>query len=69
MIEKLMLSEERKPMIFENRVLRNIFAPNMKEVTGDSGNFTVDIHDLCSSPKSFGLISFVMLGWAGVRGI
>jgi len=51
MSEKHMLSEERKPMILENRVLRNIFAPNMKEVTGDSGNFTVDIHDLCSSPN------------------
>jgi len=30
MNEKLMLSEEYKPMIFENMVLRNIFAPNMK---------------------------------------
>jgi hypothetical protein len=41
----------------------------MKAVTGGSGNFTVDIHDLNSSPKLFCVISFVMLGWAGVRGI
>lgn len=69
MNEKLMLSEEYKLMIFENGVLRNIFAPNMKEVTGDSGNFTVDIHDLYCSSKIFGVISIVMLGWAGIRGI
>jgi hypothetical protein len=41
----------------------------MKEVTEASGNFTVDIHDLYSSPKVFGVISFVILGWTGVRGI
>lgn len=64
-----MLSEEYKLMVFENRVLRNTFALNMKEVTGNSGNFTVDIHDLYSSPKSFGVIIFVMLSWPGVRGI
>jgi len=29
----------------------------------------MDIHDSCSSPKIFGMISFVMLSWAGVRGI
>jgi len=29
----------------------------------------MDIHDLYSSSKIFGVIIFVMLGWAGVRGI
>jgi hypothetical protein len=48
MSEKLMLRREYKLIIFENRVLGNIFAPNMKEVTGASWNFTVDIHDLYS---------------------
>jgi hypothetical protein len=56
-------------VVFENRVLRNIFAPNVTEITGCSGNFTVDIHDFHSSPKIFSVISFVLLGWAGVRGI
>jgi len=46
MNEKLTLSEEYKLMVFENRVLRNMFAPNIKEVIGGSGNFTVDIHNL-----------------------
>ena len=52
-------------MFFENRVLRNIFAPNTKKVTGGSGNFTVDFHNLYYSPKIFGVINFVMLGWVG----
>jgi hypothetical protein len=37
----------------------------MKEVAGGSGNFTVDIYDLYPSPKIFGVINFVMLGWVG----
>jgi len=56
MSKKLTLRGEYKLIVFENRVLGNIFAPNMKEVTGASGNFTVDIHDLYSSPEVFGVI-------------
>jgi hypothetical protein len=63
MNENIVLSEEYKLMVFENRVLRKIFAPNMKEVAGVLGNFTVDIHDLYSSPKIFGVINFVIWGW------
>jgi hypothetical protein len=46
-----------------------MFAPNMKEITGCSGNFTVDIHNFYFTPKIFSFISFVLLGWAGVRGV
>lgn len=37
MNEELVLREEYKLMVFENRVLRSIYASKMKEVTGGSG--------------------------------
>jgi hypothetical protein len=54
MNEKPLFSEEYKLMAFENKFLRSVFAPNMKEVRGFSWNFTVNFYDLYFSPKIFG---------------
>jgi len=38
--------------MFEKRVLRNIFGPGRKKVTGDWRKlYNVDLHDLYSSPN------------------
>jgi hypothetical protein len=37
----LILKEERRPWVFENRVLRSIFGPERDEVTGNGENYTI----------------------------
>jgi hypothetical protein len=45
----LVLREERRLRVFENRVLRRIFGPKRDEVTGTGENFIEELHDLHSS--------------------
>jgi hypothetical protein len=43
----LTLKEERRLRVFENRVLRRIFGPNMDEVTGEWKKLhNEELHDL-----------------------
>ncbi|PNF27037.1 hypothetical protein B7P43_G10400 [Cryptotermes secundus] len=48
---KLGLREERRPRVFENRVLRRIFEPKRDEVMGDWRKLhNEELHNLYSSP-------------------
>jgi hypothetical protein len=50
----LILREERRLRVFENRVLRRIFGPNMDEVTGERRRLhNEELHILYSSPNIF----------------
>ena len=47
----LTMREESKLRVFENRVLKRIFGPKRKEVTGERRKLhNVELNDLCSSP-------------------
>ena len=37
----LTLREERRPIVFENRVLRRVFGPKRDEVTGNGENYVM----------------------------
>jgi len=51
----LTLREERRLTVFENRVLRKIFAPKRDEVTGEWGKLrNEELNDLYSSPNFLG---------------
>jgi hypothetical protein len=53
-------------MVFENRVLRNIFGPKRDEVTKDWRNMhSSKIHYLYSSPHSIQLIKSRITRWVG----
>ena len=46
------LREERRPKVFENRVLRRIFVPKRDEVTGELRKLrNEELNDLYSSPS------------------
>jgi len=48
----LTLREERRPRVFENRVLRRIFVPRRDEVTGEWRKLhNEELNDLYSSPS------------------
>ena len=48
----LTLREERRPRVFENRVLRRIFGPRKDEVTGEGRKLHIEeLNDLYSSPN------------------
>jgi hypothetical protein len=48
----LTLREERRPKVFENKVLRRIFGPRMDEVTGDWRRLhNEELNVLYSSPN------------------
>jgi hypothetical protein len=62
----LILSEEHRLGVFENRVLRRIFGPKRDEVTGERrGLHNEQIHDLCSSPSIIRIIKARRMRWAG----
>jgi hypothetical protein len=52
--------------VFENRVLRRIFAPKWDEVTGELRKLhNVELHDLYSSPSIIRIIKSRRMRWTG----
>jgi hypothetical protein len=52
--------------VFENRVLRKIFAPKRDEVTGGWRKLYYEkLHDLYSSPSIIRIIKLRRMRWAG----
>jgi hypothetical protein len=62
----LMLKEEHRLRVFENRVLRRIFGPKRDEVTGEWRKLhNKELHDLCSSPSIIRIIMLRKMRWDG----
>jgi len=62
----LTLREERKLMMFEDRVLRRIFGPKRDELTGEWRKLhNVELNDLYSSPNTVRMITSRRMRWAG----
>jgi hypothetical protein len=62
----LTMRDERRPRVFENRVLWIIFGPKRDEVTGEWRKLhNEEIHDLCSSPHIVRVIKSRIMRWAG----
>ena len=59
----LILREERRLRLFENRMLRIIFGPQMDERTGEWRN--EELKDLYSSPNITRVIKSRRMKWAG----
>jgi hypothetical protein len=62
----LILREEHRLRVFENRVLRRIFGPKRDEVTGEWRKLhNEEPNDLCFSPSIIRIIKSKSLRWAG----
>jgi hypothetical protein len=62
----LILREEHRLRVFENRVLRRIFGPKRDEVTGDFRKLhNEELHKLYSSPNKIRMIKSRRMRWAG----
>jgi hypothetical protein len=62
----LMLREEHRLRVFENRVLRRIFGPKRDEVTGSWRKLhNEELHGLYSSPSIIRVIKARRMRWAG----
>jgi hypothetical protein len=62
----LTLREERKVRMFENRVLRRIFAPKRDEATGEWIKLhNEELNDLYSSPSVLRMMKSRRMRWAG----
>jgi hypothetical protein len=62
----LTLREECRLGVFENRVLRRIFGPEMDEVTGEWRRLHKQkLHDLYSLPNITRVIKSRIIRWAG----
>jgi hypothetical protein len=62
----LTLREEHRLTVFENRVLRRIFAPKRDEVTGGWRKLhNEELHGLYSSPSIVRVIKERIMRWAG----
>jgi hypothetical protein len=62
----LILREEHKLRVFENRVLRRIFGPKRDGVTGGWRKLHNEmLHDLYSSPRIIRIVRLRSMRWAG----
>jgi hypothetical protein len=62
----LMLREEHRLRVFENRVLRRIFGPKRDEVTGEWRKLhSEELHILSSSPNIMRQIKSRRMRWTG----
>jgi hypothetical protein len=62
----LILREEHRLRVFENRILRRIFGPKRDEVTGEWRKLhNEELHDLYSSPSIIRIIKLRRVRWAG----
>jgi hypothetical protein len=62
----LILREEHRLRVFENRALRRIFGPKRDEVTGGWRKLHNEgLHDLYSSPSIIRIIKSRRMRWAG----
>ena len=62
----LTLREEGKLRVFENRVLKKLFAPRKDEVTVECGRLhNEELNDLYSSPNIVRVIKSRRMRWAG----
>jgi hypothetical protein len=62
----LILREEHRLKVFENRVLRRIFGPKRDEVTGGWRKLhNEELHNLYSSPSIIRMIKSRRMRWAG----
>jgi hypothetical protein len=65
-LSKGKIKEERRLRVFENRVLRRIFGPKRKDVTGDWRKLhNEELHNLCSSPNIIRMTKSRRMRWAG----
>ena len=62
----LTLREERRLMVFENRVLRRVFGPKRDEVTGEWTKLhNEELSDLYSLPNIVRVVKSRKMRWAG----
>jgi hypothetical protein len=62
----LILREEHRLRVFENRVLRRIFGPKRDQVTGERRKLhNEELRDLYSSPSMVKIIKGRRMRWAG----